>query len=152
MLPKWTPAAPKSGVKKTRRVPGRSRCVTVKASLELAAPLVAGAELNREAIAERLDRGYLDATTLMEYLIRRDIPQRTAHGLVGRLVRTAIDRGVPLAGLSIDDFRRAHGELDETVYDALGVDKAVAAMTSYGSTGPQQVADQVARWKERLEE
>ena len=42
---------------------------TVRASLELAAPLVAGAELNRAAIAERLDRGHLDATTLMEYLI-----------------------------------------------------------------------------------
>ena len=55
---------------------------TVRASLELAAPLVAGAELNRAAIAERLDRGHLDATTLMEHLIRRGIPQRTAHGLV----------------------------------------------------------------------
>ena len=44
---------------------------TVQASLELAAPLVAGAELNRPAIAERLDRGHLDATTLMEHLIRR---------------------------------------------------------------------------------
>ena len=63
---------------------------TVRASLELAAPLVAGAELNRAAILERLDRGHLDATTLMEHLIRRGIPQRTAHGLVGRLVRKAL--------------------------------------------------------------
>ena len=69
---------------------------TVRASLELAAPLVAEAELNREAIAARLDRGHFDATTLMEYLIRRGIPQRTAHDLVGRLVRKALDRGVRL--------------------------------------------------------
>ena len=41
---------------------------TVAACLEVAAPLVAGAELNREAIAERLDRGHLDATTFMEWL------------------------------------------------------------------------------------
>ena len=59
---------------------------TVDAALELAAPLIAQTELNRPAIAERLDRGYLDATTFMEYLIGRGIPQRTAHGLVGRLV------------------------------------------------------------------
>ena len=65
---------------------------TVHASLELAAPLMAGAELNRAAIAQRLDRGHLDATTFMEYLIRRGVPQRTAHGLVGRLVRKALDR------------------------------------------------------------
>ncbi len=123
---------------------------TVAATLELAAPLVAGAELNRPAIAERLDRGYLDATVLMEYLIRRDIPQRTAHGLVGRLVRLAMDRNVRLADLSIEDFQKEEPSLDESVYEVLGVERAVAAMTSEGSTGPQQVREQVARWKELL--
>ena len=73
---------------------------TVQACLAVAAPLVAGAELLRSSIAARLERGYLDATTLMEYLIRRGVPQRTAHDISGRLVRKAIDRGVPLAGLS----------------------------------------------------
>ena len=122
----------------------------VRASLELAAPLAAGAELNRVAIAERLDRGHLDATTLMEYLIGRGVPQRTAHELVGRLVRKALDRGVRLADLSLADFREAHPELDASVYDVLGPEKAVAAMMSYGSTGPEQVRGQVQRWKEKL--
>jgi argininosuccinate lyase len=124
---------------------------TVRSSLELAAPLVAGAELNRAAIAERLDRGHLDATTLMEHLIGRGIPQRTAHGLVGRLVRKALDQGVRLRELSLDDFRQAHPDLDASVYEVLGPDKAVAAMISYGSTGPAQVKEQVRRWKEVLE-
>ena len=66
---------------------------------------MAGAELNRPAIAERLDRGHLDATALMEHLIRRGIPQRTAHGSVGRLVRKAMDRGVRLADLSLAEFQ-----------------------------------------------
>jgi argininosuccinate lyase len=123
---------------------------TVRASLELAAPLVAGAELDRRAIAERLDRGHLDATTLMEYLIRRGIPQRTAHGLVGKLVRKAMDRGVRLSDLAVEEFREAHPELDENVYQVLGVQKAVEAMQSYGSTSPGQVRKQVARWQELL--
>ena len=123
---------------------------TVEASLELAPPLVAGAELNRQAIAQRLDRGHLDATTLMEYLIRRGVPQRTAHGLVGRLVRKALDRSVRLSDLPLEDFQEAHPDLDENVYDVLGVEKAVAAMRSYGSTGPEQVREQVARWQQRL--
>ena len=125
---------------------------TVNACLELAAPLVAGAELNREAIAARLDRGHLDATTLMEYLIRRDVPQRTAHGLVGKLVRKAMDRGVRLSDLPLEDFTEAHAELDASVYDVLGVEKAVAAMTSYGSTGPEQVQRQIERWKVELKQ
>ncbi|MBN2476032.1 MAG: argininosuccinate lyase [Pirellulales bacterium] len=123
---------------------------TVRASLEVAAPLVAGAELNREAILERLDRGHLDATTLMEYLIRRNVPQRTAHGLVGRLVRKALKRGVRLSDLPLSDFTEESPDLDERVYEVLGVERAVAAMTSYGSTGPEQVGRQIADWKVRL--
>ena len=97
-----------------------------------------------------LDQGHLDATTLMEHLIGRGVPQRTAHGIVGRLVRKALDRGVRLADLPLADFREADPCLDETVFDVLGAEKAVGAMQSYGSTGPEQVAGQVARWKERL--
>ncbi|MFO0883114.1 MAG: hypothetical protein U0894_02830 [Pirellulales bacterium] len=52
---------------------------TVDICLELAAPLVAGAKLNVASINARLDKGYLDATTLMEYMILRGVPQRKAH-------------------------------------------------------------------------
>ena len=61
---------------------------TVSACLELAAPLVRGAA-ERAGDRRSLDRGYLDATTLMEYMIRQGVPQRTAHDLVGQLVQTA---------------------------------------------------------------
>jgi argininosuccinate lyase len=124
---------------------------TVRACLELAAPLVAGTELDREMIAQRLDRGYLDATTLMEYLIVRGVPQRTAHNIVGRLVGVAKQRGVRLSDLPIEEFRAARAELDESVYAVLGPERAVAAMKSYGSTGPERVKEQVARWKEILQ-
>jgi argininosuccinate lyase len=125
---------------------------TVAACLELAAPLVAGAELDRDTIASRLDEGYLDATTLMEFLILRGVPQRTAHEVIGRLVAVAMKRGVPLAKLTREEFRSAHAALDDTVYDVLGVDRAVAAFTSYGSTNPDQVEHQLASWRERLNE
>jgi len=125
---------------------------TVRSALELAAPLAAGAELNRQAIAERLDRGHLDATTLMERLILRGVPQRTAHELVGRLVRKALDRGVRLSDLSVEDFRQAHPDLDPSVYESLGPRQAVSAMQSHGSTAPEQVRRQIQLWKERLQE
>lgn len=124
---------------------------TVAACLELAAPLVAGAELNRDAIAARLEQGYLDATTLMEHLILRGVPQRTAHEVIGRLVNAAMKRGVPLAGLPPEEFRTAHAQLDAGVYGVLGVERAIQAFTSYGSTNPQQVEHQLAVWRERLE-
>lgn len=123
---------------------------TVRLCLDVAAPLVAGAELNRSAIAARLDAGYLDATTFMEYLIQCGVPQRTAHGIVGRLVRKAMDLGCRLADLPLVDFQSEQPQLDQRVYDVLGVERAVAAFVSYGSTAPQQVARQVAEWQEKL--
>ena len=125
---------------------------TVAASLELAAAMAAGTKLNREVIAERLDRGHLDATTLMEHLILRGVPQRTAHSLVGQLVRKALDRGVRLADLDLADFQAAHPGLDEKIYDVLGPENAVRAMKSYGSTAPAEVSKQIARWKQRVQE
>ena len=122
----------------------------VSGSLSLAAPLVEQAELNTAAIAERLDQGYLDATALMEHLIGRGIAQRTAHGLVGRLVARAMERGIRLSDLPLGEFQAADPKLDASVYEVLGVDKAVAAMVSSGSTNPEKVTQQVRRWKTSL--
>ena len=123
---------------------------TVQTSLEITAPLVRESKLNREAITEKLDRGYLDATTLMEELIRRGIPQRSAHEIVGKLVRKAMDKKVRLADLSAEEFKQVDAALDESVRQALGVENAVARFVSYGSTAPAEVAKQVQAWQERL--
>lgn len=123
---------------------------TVELCLELAAPLVAGAKLNREAIRERLDRGHLDATTLMEFLIRQGMPQRTAHHLVGELVGKALAKECRLADLPPEELQASHPDLDATVYDILGVEKAVSAFVSYGSTAPKEVERQLHYWKAKL--
>jgi argininosuccinate lyase len=123
---------------------------TVNACLEMAALVVAGAELNRKSIAERLDRGHLDATTLMEYLISQGMAQRTAHGVVGKLVRKALDQNVRLADLPLEDFKAVDASLDSKVYDVLGVEHAIGAFVSYGSTAPAQVAEQLLNWKQKL--
>lgn len=123
---------------------------TVAACLDLAAPMVQGAELKRAAISERLEQGHLDATTLMEWMIRRGIPQRTAHHLVGVLVAKALEQGVTLRELPLEEFQQAHADLDEQVYEVLGVENAVRAFVSQGSTAPMEVASQVRIWQEKL--
>ncbi|HEX6963762.1 MAG TPA: argininosuccinate lyase [Lacipirellula sp.] len=123
---------------------------TVESCLELAAAMVTGADLNRPAIHERLERGYLDATTLMEYLIKRGVPQRTAHEIIGKLVAAAMKRDLPLKKLELSELQAAHPAIDESVYEVLGVERAVMAFSSEGSTAPGEVAKQAAAWKERL--
>ena len=123
---------------------------TIDAMLELAAPIVEGSTLNRESIADRLERGYLDATTLMEWMIKKGMPQRKAHHLVGAIVGEAMKDNVPLSDLSIESLQQHAPEIDPSVYDCLGSRNAVEAFVSYGSTAPSQVQDQISRWKKQL--
>ncbi|MCG8650477.1 MAG: argininosuccinate lyase [Pirellulales bacterium] len=123
---------------------------TVMAMLELATPIVEGSQLQRESIANRLEEGYLDATTLMEWMIRKGLPQRRAHHLVGAIVGEAMQRGVPLSELPLDAFQQHAAEIDASVYQCLGTQNAVKAFVSEGSTAPDRVQRQIDLWKERL--
>ncbi|AGA24628.1 argininosuccinate lyase [Singulisphaera acidiphila] len=124
---------------------------TVEACLELAAVVVAGATLRADRIAERLDEGFLDATTLMEYLISQGVPQRSAHEVIGHLVSLCEQKGCRrLVDLPDDDFAKAHPNLGPGVKSVLGVANAVKAFRSHGSTAPDQVEKQLAAWKTRL--
>lgn len=123
---------------------------TIEACLSLAAPLVSEAELKRESIASRLEKGFLDATTLMEYLIKRGVPQRKAHHMIGQLVREATSKELTLAELPLESFQAADAGLNASVYEVLGVQKAVESFQSTGSTNPARVAEQIRSWQQRL--
>jgi argininosuccinate lyase len=123
---------------------------TLEAVLGVAAPLVAGTSFDRPRIAATLERGHLDATSLMEALIAQGVPQRTAHETVGHLVRRAMTRGVSLAELSDDEFCREYAGWNGSLRGALGASRAVERMASFGSTAPAAVAEQIAGWRRRL--
>ena len=123
---------------------------TIVACLDIAIPVVAGATLKVESIHARLEDGYLDATTLMEELVKRGVPQRTAHQVIGELVARAREKRVSLKELPLEELQKLCPELDDTVYEVLGVENAVRAFSSFGSTAPDRVAKEVESWRARL--
>jgi argininosuccinate lyase len=123
---------------------------TVDISLELAAALVRDTRLRRDIIASRLEDGFLDATTLMEYLVAQGVPMRSAHEAVGGLVRLCEERRCRLADLSTEVYEKIHVGLTPGVYKVLGVANALAAFRSVGSTAPAEVAGQIEAWKRRV--
>jgi argininosuccinate lyase len=124
---------------------------TVEACLNLATVVVDGASLRTERIAERLDDGFLDATTLMEFLILQNVPQRTAHEVIGRLVKLCESRGVKrFTDLSDAELAHAHPLLGSEVRGLLGVQNSIKAFRSYGSTAPVEVEKQLEQWIQRL--
>jgi argininosuccinate lyase len=123
---------------------------TVAASLELAAALVRETRFRKEVIAARLEDGFLDATTLMEYLIAQGVPMRSAHEAVGKLVRTCIERRCRLADLPVEVYEAVRPGLGAGIYRVLGVANALNAFRSAGSTAPVEVAKQLELWRSRL--
>ena len=123
---------------------------TLEAVLGVAAPLVAGTKFDHARVTATIERGHLDATSLMEALIAAGVPQRTAHETVGHLVRRAMAKGVSLAELSDQEFTREYAGWNASLRGALGASRAVERMTSFGSTAPARVADQIAVWQRRL--
>ncbi len=123
---------------------------TVSACLMLATKLVHAAELQCEAIGARLEEGFLDATSLMEYLIRRGVPMRTAHETVGKLVSGCEQEGTRLADLPLSRLKGACDRIEEDVYTVLGVKNAVSVLSSFGSGGREPVRQQLALWKAKL--
>ena len=123
---------------------------TVSASLELAAALVRDTKFRREVIASRIEDGYLDATTMMEFFVKQGIPLRSAHEAVGKLVRQCEERKCRLIDLPATTFDAIQPGLSTEVANVLGVKNALAAFQSYGSTAPAEVAKQMDAWRKRL--
>jgi argininosuccinate lyase len=87
---------------------------------------------------------------LMEFFIAHGVPMRSAHEAVGKLVRECEMTKRRLLELPIDRFEAVCPSQGGAVYRVLGVEKALAAFKSYGSTAPEEVEKQLLDWKQRL--
>jgi argininosuccinate lyase len=129
---------------------------TVSSCLTMAAAIVNSASYDKDRIEPTLDRGFLDATSLAEYLVTKGIPFRTAHHIVGTLVARCEKEGKhALAQLSVEAFNeviatKSDKRIDVGVYDCLGARNVVKRYQSAGAAGGKPFGDQLAAWKQRL--
>ena len=125
---------------------------TIAASLEVTAEFARNVKFNKERIYKNIGRGYLDATTLADYLVRKGVPFRFGHEIVGKCVAIALAKDCELGELPLDVLKKVDPVFAEDVYKSLGFENAIANFTSYGSTGVKQVAEQMKAWKVKLAE
>ena len=137
---------------------------TVSSCLTMAAAIVNSASYDKERIEPTLDRGFLDATSLAEYLVTKGVPFRTAHHIVGTLVARCEREGKHALGqLTIDAFNdvisasiKTQGastlgvRVDDDVYTCLGARNVVKRYQSAGAAGGKPFEDQLAAWRRRL--
>ncbi len=124
---------------------------SVELSLQIAAPMIITAAIQKQSIARRLDEGFLDATVMAEYLVRQGVPFRTAHQIVGSLVAQCEHQGLKrLMDLPLESMRKLSPEIGPDVSAVLGAANVVAAYQSAGAGGKKQLARQLKRWKKSL--
>ncbi|KAK4851554.1 hypothetical protein QYF36_016263 [Acer negundo] len=123
---------------------------TIIGMLEVSAEFAQNITFNQERIQKALPAGHLDATTLADYLVKKQIPFRTSHDIVGRAVALCVSKNCQLKDLSLEEMRSLNPVFDKDVYDYLGVENAVKKFCSYGSTGSACVASQLDYWVTKL--
>jgi argininosuccinate lyase len=117
-------------------------CVdTVKISLRAAAIVVENAIVDEERARDAATTGYLNATDLADYLVKKGIPFRTAHDAVGRLVLLGIEQGKELSELTLEDMRDVTSEIESDVFKALELGSGLAGKSALGGTAPQRVME-----------
>lgn len=124
---------------------------TVQLCLGVLAAMIPTIMVNRERMRDAASQGFATATDLADYLVRKGVPFRDAHEVVGRAVRDCLAEGVALGELSLERMQGYHPTIEADVFEVLGLDGSVNARNHYGGTAPEQVRAAVARHRSLLE-
>lgn len=124
-------------------------------TLLLTLPAVSGAIETARFVPERMREAMaseLLATDLADYLVRRGVPFRTSHEVVGRLVKRAEERAVSLSGLRMSDFQAEHDAFEDDVHQVFDWRASVDSRDSTGGTSLRSVERQLGDVSDRLSE
>jgi len=116
----------------------------------MAQAVVSHTKFDAKKISAAIEEGFLDATALVEYLVRKGVAFREAHNIVGSLVTRCEEQNKKLADLNLDDFKRHCSFIESDVYDGLGAAQVVRKYVTEGAAGPRQSKEQIAYWTNEL--
>jgi argininosuccinate lyase len=125
---------------------------TLKDCLGVFTGLVAGLHPVQKAMRAAVLEGHATATDLADYLVRKGVPFRDAHGVVARAVRAAEQAGVDLAALPLAKLKSFSPKVGVDVAKILTPEGSIAARRHVGGTAPAEVRRAIARARKRLKQ
>ncbi len=123
---------------------------TVSGALSVVAGMVEGLTVKEDAMQKQAAAQYTLATDLADYLVKKGIPFREAHEIVGKIVAYCVEQRLELSDVDLDMFRKYSSKIDKDVYKVLTVENSLALRNVIGGTAPRQVQTQLNRWKKQL--
>ncbi|CDQ10874.1 Argininosuccinate lyase [Acidithiobacillus ferrivorans] len=123
----------------------------MRASVEIMGRMLPGLQTRPAIMRAQAERGFATATDLADYLVRKGLPFRDAHAVVGRAVRLAQERNIGLEALPLADLQALSPLIGREVYEVLVLEGSLAARDHLGGTAPRQVQAAIRRARERLQ-
>ena len=113
--------------------------------------MIPALEVKHENMEQAALRGYSTATDLADYLVKKGLPFRDAHEVVGKAVRFGLDNNKDLSEFTLEEISRFSPEhIDQDVFDILTLKGSVEARNHIGGTAPAMVKAAVSRGKKRI--
>jgi argininosuccinate lyase len=123
---------------------------TVRAALDVFAAMLPQLKIKRERMEAAASDPNLLATDLAEYLVKKGMPFREAHEIVGKLVAQMNETGSRLNRVSVDELKKFSPLFDIDVANVFDVRHSLASRGAIGAPSPENIISQIAHWRERL--
>ena len=123
---------------------------TISKALELFSAMLPELKINRARMEQAANDPNLLATDLAEYLVKKGMPFREAHEIVGKLVAEAIDKGAKLNAIALAELKKLSPLFDVDVADVFDLRRSLAARRAIGAPSPKNVATRLERWRNQL--
>ncbi|MCG8066568.1 MAG: argininosuccinate lyase [Candidatus Thiodiazotropha taylori] len=124
----------------------------LKGSLKVFAEMIPAISCRKQAMRQAAMQGFATATDLADYLVRKGIPFRDAHEVVGKAVAFGVAESRDLSEMSLAELQQFSGQIDEDVFEILTLEGSVSARDHIGGTAPAQVRQAIQRARQRLAE
>jgi len=124
---------------------------TVKGCLKAYADMVPAIRSKPENMRAAARRGFSTATDLADYLVKKGVPFRDAHEIVGKTVAFGVAEGRDLSEMTLEELRQFSDVIDEDVFEVLTLEGSVRARNHLGGTAPEQVRAAIARARQALD-
>ena len=110
---------------------------TTKGCLTLFNGMIATMQLHKDTMAVSAMKGFTNATDAADYLVKKGVPFRDAHGIIGRLVLYCLEKDAAIDDLSLEELKNIDPHFEQDVFDAISLETCVNARNTIGAPGPQ---------------
>ncbi len=124
---------------------------TVKMCLDVFTPMISSMKVLKENMLSAAQKGFINATDLADYMVKKGMPFRSAYKIVGSIVSDCIKNGKVLETLTLEDYKKYDDIFEQDLFDEISLKTCVEKRISEGGTSPKSVQKQIEWIKEKLE-